>query len=331
MKYIVEQNNIPEFMSVHGVREDFSRFPLELGQKVSDNMAMLSQLSTGGRIRFSTNSKKIGLVVEIESTNANTATDVLSDGIYCGKIEPLNYDTDTVMSGELSLVPDGIEDEDKMKTVTVFFPRPARLVRMEITLDDGAAVAKAPDYAIKKPIVFYGSSITQGGCTTTPSKAYTALVAERLGADHINMGFGGNALGEEVLAEYFAGLEMSCFVLDYDYNAPNAEHLRKTHKRFFEIIREANPDLPIMIMSGISPSLLNTGMYARRRVIMVTFHDALDKGDENVDFIDGCYLMGNYDIASCFIPGDCHPNEKGFGRMAAVVAPRLEALMNRKK
>ncbi|MBE5817633.1 MAG: hypothetical protein E7312_01090 [Clostridiales bacterium] len=329
MKYVIKQNNIPSPFTVHGMRVDFSRFPLEIGQKVSPNVAGLSQLSTGGRIRFMTNSKSITYTVEILDTNLNCASDVLSDGIYCGKIEPKNYDTDKIMSGTLSLCPDGIESEDKMKLITIFVPRTARLVKIEIELDDGAKLEKAPDYAIKKPIVYYGSSITQGACTTTPSKAYTALVSERLGADHINMGFGGSAMGEEAMAEYIASLDMSCFVLDYDYNAPSIDHLKATHKRFFDIIREKNPTLPIMIMSGICPGGGSIGMYQRRRVIMDTFHQALDNGDNYVDFINGDYLLGNYDLETCVLEGDVHPNEKGFGRMADVVAPRLAELLKR--
>lgn len=329
MTYKIRENNIPEQFTVHGMREDFTRFPLEVGEQTSPNVAKLSQLSTGGRIRFMTNSKSVTYHIQMRESNLNCASDVLADGIYCGKIEPENYDTDTTMTGTLSLCPDGIGDENKMKIVTIFAPRTTHLVEMDIELDDGAIVERAPDYNIKKPIVFYGSSITQGACSTSPSKAYTALVAERLGADHINMGFGGSALGEEAIANYIASLDMSCFVFDYDYNAPSAEHLEMTHKKFFDIIREKNPDLPIMIMSGISRDISCAGSYKRRRIIMDTFHQALDNGDMNVDFINGAYLMGNYDIDSCFLEGDCHPNEKGFARMANVIIPRLRALMMR--
>ena len=78
MKYVIKQNNIPSPFTIHGMRADFSRFSLEIGQKVSPNVAGLSQLSTGGRIRFMTNSKSITYTVEILDTNLNCASDVLS-------------------------------------------------------------------------------------------------------------------------------------------------------------------------------------------------------------------------------------------------------------
>ena len=57
--------------------------------------------------------------------------------------------------------------------------------------------------------------------------------------------FRGGAKGETVMAEAIAKLDMAVFVYDYDYNAPNAAHLLKTHEPFFQIIRKAQPDLPV--------------------------------------------------------------------------------------
>ena len=59
--------------------------------------------------------------------------------------------------------------------------------------------------------------------------------------------------GEPEMAGVIASADMSVFVMDYDYNAPSAEHLAQTHEPFFQIVREAQPDLPIVIVS--SPSL----------------------------------------------------------------------------
>ena len=39
------------------------------------------------------------------------------------------------------------------------------------------------------------------------------------------------------------------FVMDYDHNAPTAEHLEATHERLFRCIRQAHPNLPIVMMT----------------------------------------------------------------------------------
>lgn len=42
---------------------------------------------------------------------------------------------------------------------------------------------------------------------------------------------------------------MSLFVMDYDHNSPSPEHLAETHAPFFEIIRKAHPDVPVLFLS----------------------------------------------------------------------------------
>ena len=88
-------------------------------------------------------------------------------------------------------------------------------------------------YVVEKPIVFYGSSITEGGCASRVTNAYPALLSKWLNADYINLGFSGSAKGEIPVAEFIAEQSMSAFVYDYDHNAPNPEHLAATHEAFF--------------------------------------------------------------------------------------------------
>ena len=83
----------------------------------------------------------------------------------------------------------------------------------------------APEYRIKKPVVYYGSSITQGGCASKPGSSYESILSRRFDCDYINLGFSGTAKGEDEIVDYIKGLEMSVFVMDYDHNAPTTEHL----------------------------------------------------------------------------------------------------------
>jgi hypothetical protein len=58
-------------------------------------------------------------------------------------------------------------------------------------------LAEPKPYKYEKPIVFYGSSITQGGCASRPGMAYESIVSRRFDADYLNLGFSGSAKGEE--------------------------------------------------------------------------------------------------------------------------------------
>lgn len=325
MTYVFSPDNIPEVFSLHGIRRDLKRMPLDVAEKVSEAVHGLVKCPAGARIRFKTNSSRIHIGADFREGNVNCASDVLCDGVFVGKVGPYGFEVGAeYLDGEVSLPADG-----KLHSITVFLPRTVELTEFRLTLDDSAVIEAADPYRIEKPIVFYGSSITMGAISTSPSNAYTALVAERLCADHINLGFGGSAKGETAMAEYIAGLEASAFVLDYEHNAPTLDHLRATHEPFFDIIRKAQPNLPILIVSRPDTDGDLLRIYRGRQIIMDTFHHALDRGDEAVDFIDGSFLWGNSDREICHHPHDPHPTDEGFRRMADVITPRLKRLMER--
>ena len=114
---------------------------------------------------------------------------------------------------------------------------------------------------------------------------------------------------------------MSIFVCDYDHNAPSAEHLKNTHEKMFKAIREAHPDIPIIIMSA--PIWNPSGAWKERRdIVEQTYKNARATGDENVYFIDGKALM-----SLCENNGtvdNCHPTDLGFYSMAQVLGDLIE-------
>ena len=71
-----------------------------------------------------------------------------------------------------------------------------------IGIDEQAELAAPSPWADDRPVVVYGTSITQGGCATRPGMAYTNIVSRELNRPVINLGFSGNGKGEaEVAAE----------------------------------------------------------------------------------------------------------------------------------
>ena len=127
---------------------------------------------------------------------------------------------------------------------------------------------------------------------------------------------------------YLAGLDMCAFVSDYDYNAPDAQHLRNTHYKLYEAIRAAHPDIPYIM---ISKPDFKDGEYgnedtARRAVIMESYLRALETGDRQVYFIDGVSFFAGPHADSCTVDG-AHPNDLGFYRMAQGIEPVLRRVL----
>lgn len=211
--------------------------------------------------------------------------------------------------------------EPGMQDVTIFLPRNDIVASLEVSFpEDATVLAPTPyDYG---PVLFYGSSITEGGCACNLFNTYNGLLSNRLNMDYYNFGFAGSCKGELALADYFNTIPMKVFVYDYDENAPSVEHLQSTHEPFFRRIREKNPDLPIIMMSR-PKSTFNDYFRALRDVVKTTYENALAAGDRNVYFVDGETMFGDTDRECCTID-NVHPNDLGFYRMAAALEPVLK-------
>ena len=127
------------------------------------------------------------------------------------------------------------------------------------------------------------------------------------------------------MADYIKGLDMSAFVLDYDHNSPTPEHLQATHSRMFERIREANPDLPIIIMARPKYSLTQDDM-RRLEIIRATYQSARDKGDENVYLLSGPELMELVGDNGT-VDGN-HPTDSGFFSMAKALEKVFDQILS---
>ncbi|MBQ6352456.1 MAG: hypothetical protein IJJ28_04235, partial [Lentisphaeria bacterium] len=220
-----------------------------------------------------------------------------------------------------------IPGERKMREYTVFLPLYGGIKSLEIGVAPGSRIAAPRPQRVKLPICFYGSSITQGCSASRPANNYTTLLCRAVDAPQVNLGFSGSARGEEVMARAIAGLKLAAFVLDYDHNAYNPEHLRKTHERFFRIVREAQPTLPVIIVSG--PKESDPDSRLRRDIIKATYDRAVAAGDENVYFVDGLTFFD--EVPRRFATVDeVHPTDLGFYLMYRKILPVLKRALGQK-
>ncbi len=298
----------------------FRRMDEGIAKKVSLGVSNLHANTAGGRIRFRTDSEYVALRVRYGncarmnhfSLFGTSSFDLYADGVY---VDTFKIDDKYLpyYNGVISF------DDKKMRSITINMPSYAEVEQVEIGLADGAKTEKHADYKYEKPIVYYGSSITQGGCSTRPGVIYQNFISRRFDANYLNLGFSGNAKGESVMGEYISGLNMLAFVFDYDWNAPDVKSLEQTHEAFYKTVRSTHEDMPIIICSR-PKFVLNADDEARRAVVMKTYENALKRG-ENVAFLDGPALM-----KECKNDGtvdNCHPNDFGFYSMSKAIGDVL--------
>lgn len=212
------------------------------------------------------------------------------------------------------------------REVTLNFPLYNGVCALAVGLNPEALLLPPAPFTLPRPLLFYGSSITQGGCASRPGNAYPQILGRRFDAEVINYGFSGSARGELAMADIIAGLELAALIMDYDHNAPTPEWLQETHEPFFRHIRERRPELPVVMVSKPDVETDPEKARLRRAIIMRTYLQALEQGDRRVHFVDGHTLFGQHDRDACTVDG-CHPNDLGFLRMADTIEPVLRSAL----
>ncbi len=314
----------------------FVRLPNSVAKTVNEGVERLAFYTAGGRVRFKTDSPYIAINAEM------VLTDKMPHMTLCGKA---GFDAYIEKGGKshyaFTFMPpftmtDGyssVKDIDKKifgegpYNVTINFPLYNGVTNLYVGIKEGSAVEESKPYINEKPVVFYGSSITQGGCASRPGTCYQALISKNLNIDYINLGFSGSAKGEKEIAEYMADLTMSCFVSDYDHNAPTKEHLKETHYPLYLAIREKHPDIPYIMITRPDIRLGDSFVAeVRREIILESFNKAVANGDKNVYFIDGGKFFEGMNADECTVD-TVHPNDLGFSRMAEIIGDTLKKVL----
>ena len=312
---------------IHGVfYEDgmFRRLPASVAQSVSEGVYVLHTHTAGGRIRFKTNSTYVAIHAQMPGIGkmshfalcGSAGFDLYVQNQFYGSFLP-PFD---IQNGYESII---YLPSAEMREITINLPLYSSVSTLFVGLEEGAEVDAPTPYAITTPIVYYGSSITQGGCASRPGTAYQSFIERSLSADYINLGFSGNAKAESEISAYIQSLSMSAFIYDYDHNAPTVQHLKDTHERMFLEIRQKHPTLPIILLSR-PKAHYTPDEEERLGIIKATYEHALARGDQNVYLIDGRTLMQ--------LAGDdgtvdsCHPTDLGFFSMAQALIPCLEKI-----
>src|SRR6185436_7835587 len=117
----------------------------------------------------------------------------------------------------------------------------------------GATLALAPERVEgrSKPIVFYGTSITQGGCASRPGMVHTAIVGRRLEMPVINLGFSGNGRMEQEVTDLLTEIDAAVYVIDCLPNM-SAKDVEEKTEPLVRTLRKARPTTPILLVEDRS-------------------------------------------------------------------------------
>ncbi len=323
--YPIKIFGIPNFEK----HKTLTRLPNDAIEKVP-SLEFLGRRPMGARAGFKTNSKSFTLKFELETLSIDIGMSIYacqSAAVFVGERKASRLiGLCNAYNYESKVFEKTFTKSDEMEEITIFLPRNEIIKTFSVFIEDEAEILPPTPYKYSTPILYYGSSITEGGIACNITNGYNAIISRHLDADYYNFGFSGNAKGEMAIADFISTLDISLFVYDYDHNAPDVEHLRRTHEPFFKRIREKKPNLPILMMTR---PYANYGKdeLARKEVVYKTYKNAVDCGDKNVYFIDGeTFFKDDPDKELCFID-TIHPNDLGFFKMTEVIEPVIKQIL----
>ena len=328
---------------LHWFLEDkrtFRRLPGRARARVRPEVWNLAQHLSGARLRFKTDSSCIKVRVRQPFVEMANMSPMGHSGIdlYIGSPDRMTYWGTSKMTFSAFKTDAPYEHtyfeaaSRSVRDVTLYLPLYNALAELDIGLDADAVIEPPSPYANEKPIVFYGTSITQGGCASRPANAYVSMIGQLLNSDFINLGFSGNGMGETELAELVSEIDASTFILDYEANA-GLERMEKNLLPFAETIRSKHPHTPMAIVSKPFFSRVNylpDGYEGRRRTaafFQSVVNELNRKHPGPAVFIDGWTLIGP-ETPYAYVDG-VHPNDYGFAQMANGLAPVLRCLLNK--
>jgi GDSL-like Lipase/Acylhydrolase family/N-terminus of Esterase_SGNH_hydro-type len=300
---------------------DYDRYPAKAKETVRPSVWGLSRHSAGMVARFVTDSPMIKVRYELLSKNLGMphmpATGVSGVDLY-GRLpdgrwhwmsvtRPKSQKVEATLFGGL---------DGTMREYMLYLPLYNGVEKIEIGTKLGSTFKGLPPR--EKPIVFYGTSITQGGCASRPGMAYPAIVGRKLDRPTINLGFSGNALMEPEVAELLAELDPSIYILDPLPNMTD-KLVAERAEPFVRTLRKSHPDVPIYLVEERTPGnwpFSKSGYkkhLAKRAELKKAYDRLIVDGVKNLYYVPGDRLVGT--DGEAMVDGS-HPTDLGMQRSA---------------
>lgn len=331
-------------ISLHGVFYDkenqrYIRVPDEVADASKQYLYVLTRMTAGGRVRFVTDSDFIAIKAAVPafspaphmSITLTHGFSVYADSFFRARYSPTFNDLRTIPEDPFTAnvcfaEKKVISDSKKKRVIDIYFPLYGGVSELFVGVSPGSVIETAPPYINKKPMVFYGSSITQGACVTRPGNDYVATIARKLNMDFINLGFSGSGNCEEAMLEYINSIDACLFAYDYNMYQNKKDRVLPPHFSIYEMFRNSHPDAAILLYD--KPGCDYESYPEREEIIYQTYQKALALGDNHVGYVPAKDLLGETDRDSCMV--DCsHPSDLGAMRMADALIPVIEKILKK--
>lgn len=298
----------------------YDRLPAKAKGSVPDSVWGLSKHSAGLCVRLATPSSVVHVRWEVTSAGLAMphmpATGVSGVDLYARDAAGWRFvgnGRPAEVTNEATFYP------GQASELCLYLPLYNGTKSVQIGVPAGQGISPAP--ARGKPVVFYGTSITQGGCASRPGMAYTNIVGRKLELPTVNLGFSRSGQSEPALAELLAEIEAAAYVLDPLRNM-SADMVWERIPPFVRLLRTVRPDTPIVLAEDCT--IRNEVPTPKGKLLRDIYAQLQREGIGNLHFVSAEGMMGPDDEGT--VDG-CHPTDLGFMYQAQVFAAALRPIL----
>ena len=217
-------------------------------------------------------------------------------------------------------------NDQKELTFSLNFPLYNGLKSLKIGVNPEATI-KPITYWDEKPIIIYGSSITQGGCASRPGMAYTNILRREIDRDVYNLGFSGSGLLEHTITDILCQKDPEIMVMDCVSNMRqlDEETFIERFNYFYDNFRKAHPTTPILFMEKPTfPGAWAKDVNIPKNDLLSKLYKKWKKNDKNIYYIKSKDLYGK-DLEAA-VDG-VHATDLGFYRMSIPVNKTVKKIL----
>jgi len=270
----------------------YDRLPSSYKEKVRTEVWDLSKASAGISVRFHSNSTSLQIrwsVLNDFQMNHMASTGIKGVDLYTkfkGQWRYMTTARPTNTINEQKLIKNMTPESREYK---LFLPLYDGVTKLEVGIDSIASIKKATP-ATLKPIVFYGTSITQGGCASRPGMAHTNIISRKLDVDCINFGFSGNGRMEAPIVELISEIDARFYVIECLQNMDEAQ-IKKRVRPLVENIRKKHPLTPIVLVENMMYEMafldqtIKSQLIRENAALKNEFDEILKSGIQNIFYV----------------------------------------------
>ncbi len=316
--------------------KNYGRFPQKYQNTLRKEVWELGQNSAGISIRFRTNASTIIIRCTVMN-DANLphmpATGVKGVDLYTYANSQWQYVKTGIpknKSSEYSLLSDG---DGVSREYLLNLPLYDGVDSLQIGVNADAEITPPKERYLldKKPVVYYGTSITQGACASRPGMAFTNLLSRQLDRSFINLGFSGNGRIETSVGEAMCTIDAALYVIDCNPNT-NAELIYDRTVELVKMLKKQRPDVPVLLVEGFlnesnffnPASGVNKTVEHKQKELTRAYEILKKSGVTRLFYQKGDALIGKDHEGT--VDG-IHPNDVGMMRIAEIMLPVIKKIL----